>query len=94
MRRIFLPLLAILLSGATTVSENLSVTVTQQGATGTCPMGNAYADGCPGASVGTIQIPTFLLNTVPTVAGVDYYVGMPQGQALIVPPSVSRRDPQ
>jgi hypothetical protein len=91
MRRFVLsPLLALLLTGATTVSQNLNVEITQQAPPGACPMGNAYADGCPGAPTpaGTIQYPALLAkygaNRPPwNVAGADYYVGRPNdGQAL------------
>jgi hypothetical protein len=88
MRRfIFLAFLPILLMGATTVSQNLNIDVTQQAQTGTCPMGSAYADGCSGAPTGTPQYPTLLTqygaNRPPwNVPGVDYYVGIPAGQTL------------
>jgi hypothetical protein len=59
------------------------------GASPNCPRGTSYPDGCPGAPTppGAIQYPTLLSTYGPNrppwnVAGVDYYVGMPQGQAL------------
>lgn len=88
-RLIFLPVLAVLLMGATTVSQNLTVAVTQQAPPGACPMGNAYPDGCSGAPTpaGAIEYPNLLAqygaNRSPwNVAGVDYYVGMPAGLTL------------
>jgi hypothetical protein len=88
MRRfILLFLLPIALMGATTVSQNLNIDVTQQAQPGTCPMGSAYADGCSNAPAGTIQYPSLLArygaNRPPwNVAGVDYHVGMPSGQTI------------
>lgn len=85
-RIMFLPLFGILLMGMT-VSSNLGITVTQPAATGVCPMGSAYADGCANAPAGTPQYPNLLTkygaNRPPwNVAGVDYHLGIPQGTTL------------
>jgi hypothetical protein len=59
--------------------------VSAQGAP--CPKGSAYDDGCLDAPAGTPQYPNLLdrygANRPPwNVAGVDYHVGMPEGQLL------------
>jgi hypothetical protein len=97
MRRLMLlPLLAVLLMGAS-VSENLDVAITQQAQTATCPQGDAYADGCVGAqATGTASISNFFTGYTGTnypirppwnVAGVDYPVGYDGG--TLKDPSVS-----
>jgi hypothetical protein len=91
-RLIFLALLPILLMGATTVSQNLSIQITQQPHNGACPMGSAYTDGCASAPICTpgtnycYQQTNFFTgytgvnygaNRPPwNVAGVDYPVGI------------------
>jgi hypothetical protein len=85
-RLILLPLFAVLLMGAS-ATQNLGIIVTQPAPTAACPMGSSYPDGCANAPAGAPQYPHLLnkygANRPPwNVAGVDYYVGMPQGQVL------------
>lgn len=91
-RLLFLSVVAVLLMGATTVSQNLDVTITNPVSAGACPMGTAYPDGCANAPVCTqgsatcYQQTNFFTtftsvnmsaNRPPwNVAGVDYPVGI------------------
>lgn len=85
-RLILLPFLPLLLMGAS-VSQNLSIPITQSDQTGGCPMGSAYPDGCANAPAGTPQYPNLLTSYGShrppwNVPGVDYYVGAPTGITL------------
>jgi hypothetical protein len=84
-RIMFLPLIGVFLMGMT-VSSNLDISVTEQSQTGACPNGSTYADGCSGAPAGTPQFPKLFSGyaTRPpwNVAGVDYYVGIPDNITL------------
>lgn len=84
MRAILLALLLLLVAPAADAQLIRSVSPS------TCPNGTSFADGCPGAPVGTIQLPALLAPYAAhrppwNVAGVDYAVGIPTSVTLSDP---------